>query len=268
MTFTAYKASCFSNPVSDIGQGRAVFADERALEKGAHIPLDVRGDRPIDQCIMFLLRPVPLSTFTGFGLGLFASRLFLAPFPFCRTIRKEPQDRRNARHIALSEEASCTLKRDVRIPADQARPAQDQRQQQPEQKHQQGEDEQGGQQELHPLHPHRREFAVGFHPVPSGEDEAAGAVFAVLADFLFLEDAEGFRGVVGALYVGGVQDVAQLVAGQAVGAGVESVELGAEERAAVLVPREGRAVMAQIAGEGGKAVRGVSEFQYLELVAR
>jgi len=34
---------------------------------------------------------------------------------------------------------------------------------------------------FHRLHPHRRELAVGFHPVPSGEDEAAGAVFAVVA---------------------------------------------------------------------------------------
>ena len=80
------------------------------------------------------------------------------------------------------------------------------------------------------------------------------------ADFLFLEDAEGFRGVVGALHVGGVEDVAQLVAGQAVGAGVEGVEIGAQVGAAVLVPRKRRAVMAQIAGEGGEAVRGVGEF--------
>ena len=102
-------------------------------------------------------------------------------------------------------------------------------------------------------HPHGLELAVRLHAVPGGEDEAAGAVFAVLADFLFLEDAEGFRGVVGALHVGGIEDVAQLVAGQAVGAGVEGVELGAQVRAAVLVPGEGRAVIAQIAGEGGQA---------------
>lgn len=113
------------------------------------------------------------------------------------------------------------------------------------------------------LHPHGLEFAVRFHAVPGFEDEAAGAVFAVLADFLFLQDAEGFGGVIGALHVGGVEDVAQLVAGQAVGAGVEGVEIGAQLSAAVLVPGEGRAVITQIAGEGGEAVRGVSEFQYL-----
>src|SRR5690606_22858315 len=51
--------------------------------------------------------------------------------------------------------------------------------------------------------------------------------------------------------------------GQAVGARVEGVEIGAEERAAVLVPGEGWAVMTQIVGEGGQAVRGVSEFEHL-----
>jgi len=99
------------------------------------------------------------------------------------------------------------------------------------------------------------EGPVRLHSIPSGEDEAAGAVFAVVADFLFLEDAEGFRGVVGTLHIGGVEDVAQLVAGQAVGAGVEGVEIGAQVGAAILIPGEGRAVMAQIAGEGGEAVR-------------
>jgi hypothetical protein len=42
-----------------------------------------------------------------------------------------------------------------------------------------------------------------------------------------------------ALHVGGVEDVAQLVAGEAVGASVEGIELGAKPRAAVLVPCEG-----------------------------
>ena len=61
---------------------------------------------------------------------------------------------------------------------------------------------------------------------------------AVLADFLFLEDAEGFRGVVGALQVGGVEDVAQFVATEAVGAGIEGVEISAQNSTAILIPGE------------------------------
>ncbi len=69
-----------------------------------------------------------------------------------------------------------------------------------------------------------------------------GAVFAVLAGFVVLEDAEGFGGVVGAHDVGGVEDVAEFVAGQAVEAGVVRVEFGAQLRAALGVPGEGWAV--------------------------
>ena len=47
-------------------------------------------------------------------------------------------------------------------------------------------------------HPHGLELAVRLHAVPGFEDEAAGAVFAVLADFLFLEDAEGLGSEIGA----------------------------------------------------------------------
>ena len=60
------------------------------------------------------------------------------------------------------------------------------------------------------------ECPIGLHPVPRFEHKAAGAIFAVLANFTFLQHTKGLRGVVGALYVGGVEDVAQLVAGQAV----------------------------------------------------
>ena len=90
-----------------------------------------------------------------------------------------------------------------------------------------------------------------------------GAVFAVLADFLFLEYTEGFRGIVGALHVGGVEDVAQLVAGQAVGASVEGVEISAQVGAAFLIPREGRAVMSEIASKGSQCVGRVGQFQNL-----
>src|SRR5690606_16180935 len=106
------------------------------------------------------------------------------------------------------------------------------------------------------------EVAGGFHAVPGLKHKAGGAVFAVEAQFLLLEDAEGFGGVVGALHLGGVEDVAQLVAAQAIGAGVEGVELGAQPRAAVLVPGKGRPVMAQVAGEGRHRVRGVGKLQH------
>jgi len=66
-----------------------------------------------------------------------------------------------------------------------------------------------------------------------------GAVFAVLFDFVVFEDAEGFAGEVGAVDVGGVEDVAEFVAGEAVEVGVVGVEFGAEVGTTVWVPGEG-----------------------------
>jgi hypothetical protein len=43
--------------------------------------------------------------------------------------------------------------------------------------------------------------------VPGFEDEAAGAVFAVFGEFVFLEAREGDCGVVGSVRGGGVEDV-------------------------------------------------------------
>ena len=68
--------------------------------------------------------------------------------------------------------------------------------------------------------------------VESLHDEASGAVFAEAADLVGLEHAEGLGGVVGALHVGGVEDVAQLVAGQTVGAS-RGVMLAAADRVSV-----------------------------------
>ena len=106
-------------------------------------------------------------------------------------------------------------------------------------------------------------------PLPGFEDEAAGAVFVVFAEFLVLEGGKGL-GREGALFgafpvcrfvegvfdlfpvvchqgfelalgeVFGVQDVAELLAGKAVETGVIGVELGADAGAAVFVPAEGR----------------------------
>src|SRR5690606_16784423 len=106
------------------------------------------------------------------------------------------------------------------------------------------------------------EVAGGFHAVPGLKHKAGGAVLAVEAQFLLLEDAEGFGGVVGALHLGGVEDVAQLVAGQAIGAGIEGIELGPQPRPAVLVPGKGRSLVAQVPGEGRQCVGGVGELQH------
>jgi hypothetical protein len=62
--------------------------------------------------------------------------------------------------------------------------------------------------------------------IPRFEDEALGAVVAVVFDVVIFEDAEGFGGVVGAVGVGGVEDVAEFVAGEAVeGRGFFSVKM-------------------------------------------
>ena len=88
-----------------------------------------------------------------------------------------------------------------------------------------------------------------------------GAVFAELFDFVVLEDAEGFAGEVGAVDVGGVEDVAEFVAGEAVEVGVVGVEFGAEVGTALWVPDEGVAVIAHVLGEGLQVPGGVGEFE-------
>ena len=104
--------------------------------------------------------------------------------------------------------------------------------------------------------------------LPRRQHQPAGAVFAVLAQLLLLEHAEGFAGEIRSLtargvalwvervahffpgveevfqfargQVGGVEDVAQLLAGEAVQAGVVGVQFGAQVGAAFFVPGEGR----------------------------
>jgi hypothetical protein len=60
-----------------------------------------------------------------------------------------------------------------------------------------------------------------------------------------------------ASYIGRVEDVAQLVAGEAIGAGVPSVELSAEIRAAVLVPGKRFSFVAEIVGEWRHRMAGI-----------
>ena len=72
--------------------------------------------------------------------------------------------------------------------------------------------------------------------VPGGEDEAGGAVLAEALDLVSFEHSEGFGRIVRTLHASGVEDVAQLVAGEAIGARVPSVELGLQMRTTILLP--------------------------------
>src|SRR5262249_35917760 len=101
-----------------------------------------------------------------------------------------------------------------------------------------------------------RELLIG------AEDEARGAVLAEARDLVFLQDAEGLGRIVRPLYIPRIEDVAQLVAREAIGARVPSIEFGPELRAPVLVPGERRAVVAEIACERSDGVAGVSEFEH------
>ena len=59
----------------------------------------------------------------------------------------------------------------------------------------------------------------------------------------------------------GVEDVGGVCAGEAVEVEVEGVKAGAQVAAFFFVPDEGRAVVAEVAGEGGHVVGGVGEAQ-------
>ena len=61
----------------------------------------------------------------------------------------------------------------------------------------------------------------------------------------------------------GAQDVGGVIAGEAVEVEVEGVEAGAEVAALLFVPAEGRAVVAEVAGERGQVVGGVGEAQHV-----
>ncbi len=68
------------------------------------------------------------------------------------------------------------------------------------------------------------EGAVGLETVSGLEDEAAGAVLAKGPDLLLLEEADALGGVIRPHHVGRVEDVAQIVAAKAIGAGEEAAE--------------------------------------------
>jgi hypothetical protein len=56
------------------------------------------------------------------------------------------------------------------------------------------------------------------------------SLFAELLFFLVFEHAKGLGGVIRDFSVGGIEHIAQLIAGQAVLAGEESVEFGANRK--------------------------------------
>ena len=99
------------------------------------------------------------------------------------------------------------------------------------------------------------------HPVPGFQDQAAGAVFAQGAHFVVLEPSEGLGRVIGALYVSGVENVAQFVAAEAVGAGIPCVEFRAQPRPPLLVPAERGALVAEVTGERRHGMAGVGQFK-------
>lgn len=74
---------------------------------------------------------------------------------------------------------------------------------------------------------------------PGVEDEALGAVFAVLAEFVVFEDAEGFVDAAGATDVFGVEDVAHIFGVESVEVADDGIELCLEDGAAVGVEDEG-----------------------------
>ena len=92
-----------------------------------------------------------------------------------------------------------------------------------------------------------------FRSVPRLQHQPPRAVFAEFGEFLFLEHAEGLAGEIRTIHIRRIEDVAQLVAGQAVGAGKPGVQFGAELGAAGFVPGEWRVASGEwrvASGEG------------------
>ena len=90
---------------------------------------------------------------------------------------------------------------------------------------------------------------AGGEGVHVGEDEVLGAVTAKGGLVLALDDGEG------------AEDVGGVVAVDAVEVEVAGVEAGAEVAAVFFIPDEGRAGVAEVAGERGQVVGGVGELE-------
>jgi hypothetical protein len=102
----------------------------------------------------------------------------------------------------------------------------------------------------------------GSEPVPSFDYQPFRPIFAEAGFFVFLEAPEGLGRIIGALHIGGVEDIAQFVSGKGIFAGEEGIEFGAKLRTASLVPSEGWPGMTEVFGPGPHGMRGVSEFQH------
>ena len=90
---------------------------------------------------------------------------------------------------------------------------------------------------------------AGLEGVHVGEDEVAGAVAAEGCLVLALDDGEG------------AEDVGGVLAAYAVEVEVAGVEASAEVAAFFFIPDEGRAGVAEVAGERGQVVGGVGELE-------
>ena len=96
---------------------------------------------------------------------------------------------------------------------------------------------------------------------PGIENHAASAIFAELSDLFLLEDAEGFAGVVFAVNIGWVEDVAQLLLVETVEFRVPRVKLGAEYRPPLRVEHERLALISQRLRPAFQRVGGVGKLK-------
>ncbi len=62
-------------------------------------------------------------------------------------------------------------------------------------------------------------------PIPRLQHQPQGAVLTELAEFVGIEHAEGFAGIIGAHHIGWIEDVAQLIAIEAVEVGMKGLVL-------------------------------------------
>ena len=111
------------------------------------------------------------------------------------------------------------------------------------------------------------ETIIVLHPLPgegvvSGEDEALGAVLAVLLELVGPERGECHGRTVGRIFGRGVQDVGQFLTRQAVELGVVCIQLRLELGAAVFIPRERLARVPHGLRQRTHAVGGVAQLQH------